>query len=100
MKLASSLVEKCQQFQIFFHKVGKLIALFNEDPIIFLDFLDQKLIELNQIDIKLVKEIVAERTLVRQMKDYQKSDELRDKLNSMGISISDTPEGTYWEVTK
>lgn len=100
LKPAPALVEKCQQFQIFFHKVGKLIALFNEDPIIFLDFLDQKLIELNQIDIKLVKEIVAERTLVRQMKDYQKSDELRDKLNSMGISISDTPEGTYWEVTK
>jgi cysteinyl-tRNA synthetase len=100
LKPAPALVEKCQQFQIFFHKVGKLIALYNEDPIIFLNFLDQKLIELNQIDIKLVKEIVAERTLVRQMKDYQKSDELRDKLNSMGISISDTPEGTYWEVTK
>ena len=35
----------------------------------------------------------------RDQKDFQKSDQIRDELNSMGISIMDTPNGTVWEKT-
>ena len=66
----------------------------------FLKFLDQRLIELKQIDVEKVNQLIAKRNQVRANKDYKRSDEIRDQLNQMGISISDTPEGTYWEVTK
>lgn len=100
LKANPALVEKCQQFQAFFYKLGSLTALFNESPSQFLKFLDQRLIELKGIDVKKVEALIQERNQVRAQKDYKRSDELRDLLNQMGISISDTPEGTYWEVTK
>lgn len=45
-----------------------------------------------------VKSIIEERKLARENKDYQKSDELRDKLKELGFIIKDTKEG--YEITK
>lgn len=42
------------------------------------------------------KSILAERQIARDKKDWQKSDQLRDKLNDQGISIKDTPRGQVW----
>jgi cysteinyl-tRNA synthetase len=38
--------------------------------------------------------LVAERDAARVAKDYAKSDEIRDRLQSMGLEVMDTPEGT------
>lgn len=46
----------------------------------------------NSIDDE-VEEILAQRKLARENKDWEKSDELRDKLKSMGITVKDTPAG-------
>lgn len=40
-----------------------------------------------------VKEILEERKAARENKDYKKSDELRDKLKSMGYIVKDSKEG-------
>ena len=40
--------------------------------------------------------LIEERAEARKNKDYAKSDEIRDKLASMGITIKDTPEGVKW----
>lgn len=40
-----------------------------------------------------VEKILAERKIARENKDWAKSDELRDKLKSMGITVKDTPAG-------
>jgi cysteinyl-tRNA synthetase len=40
-----------------------------------------------------IMEVVKEREDARQNKDFQKSDELRDKINSLGYEIKDTSEG-------
>ena len=29
-------------------------------------------------------------------KNYQKSDQIRDELKSLGVEIEDTPDGTIW----
>ena len=44
--------------------------------------------------------VVAGRTQARAAKDFKKSDEIRDQLLKMGISVHDTAEGTIWEVAK
>lgn len=42
----------------------------------------------------LVEMLIEERDLARENKDYQKSDEIRDKLKQLGIEIKDSKEGT------
>ena len=42
----------------------------------------------------LVEILLEERDLARENKDYQKSDEIRDKLKQLGIEIKDSKEGT------
>lgn len=42
----------------------------------------------------LVEMLLEERNLARDNKDYQKSDEIRDKLKQLGIEIKDSKEGT------
>jgi cysteinyl-tRNA synthetase len=41
-----------------------------------------------------VDSLVAERDAARGAKDYAKSDEIRDRLQGMGLEVMDTPEGT------
>ena len=40
-----------------------------------------------------VSKIVDERKKARANKDWKKSDELRDKIKSLGFEVKDTPEG-------
>ena len=44
------------------------------------------------------KRLILERQRARESKDWQKSDELRDKLSKRGIAIRDTPHGTIWSL--
>ena len=41
-----------------------------------------------------VKKLIAERDAYREQKNWAKSDELRDKIKSLGYLVKDTPEGT------
>jgi len=43
------------------------------------------------------KQLIKLRELARGNKDWAKSDKLRDELNSRGILIEDTPNGTIWK---
>jgi cysteinyl-tRNA synthetase len=44
----------------------------------------------------LVKEKIALRNEAKQKRDWQKADEIRDYLNSLGIKLADTKDGTDW----
>ena len=43
-----------------------------------------------------VEDLIAQRTAARKAKDFKKADEIRDKLNEMGIILEDTREGVKW----
>ncbi len=47
-----------------------------------------------------VQKFIAEREKARKDKDWKKSDEIRKKLQEMGVIIEDTPAGTRWYVQK
>ena len=38
--------------------------------------------------------LIAERDRARAAKDFARSDEIRDRLQAMGLEVMDTPEGT------
>ena len=46
-----------------------------------------------------IDELIAERQNARQKGDFATADGIRDQLMSMGIEISDTPQGTTWRRT-
>ncbi|CAA6811060.1 MAG: Cysteinyl-tRNA synthetase (EC [uncultured Campylobacterales bacterium] len=48
-------------------------------------------------EIKKINELIELRLKAKKDKNFAKSDEIRDKLTAMNISIMDTPETTYWE---
>jgi cysteinyl-tRNA synthetase len=44
----------------------------------------------------IVNIVINERNQARQQKDFAKSDELRNKLDEIGIVLEDKPDGTAW----
>ncbi|QKF64636.1 cysteine--tRNA ligase [Campylobacter corcagiensis] len=44
-----------------------------------------------------ISKLLDERNIAKQNKDFTKADKIRDDLNTLGISIMDTPKGTIWE---
>ncbi|NQZ00494.1 MAG: cysteine--tRNA ligase [Bdellovibrionales bacterium] len=89
--------------EVFFHWLrnqGSIMAMFQQDPAGYLESLDMRLLAEKGIKPEDVESLLIERAKAREAKDYQKSDEIRDKLMDMGISIQDSATGTAWEVTK
>jgi len=44
----------------------------------------------------LVKMLIEMRAQARQAKDFGRADEIRDRLNALGVALEDRPEGTTW----
>lgn len=99
-KTNSTLAGRAKQFKDFVLQFGKLLALFQMPAEKFLRSLDQKLLTKAGINEHEVEALVLARSLARQTKDYAKSDEIRAKLTEMNILVSDTPDGSFWEVNK
>lgn len=100
LKPNPALQAKSFAFVEFMKKFGAVLSLFQEPPQEFLIKLDDMLLKKLNLERSAVDALVAERTKAREAKDFAKSDEYRDKLINMGISVSDSASGTHWEVTK
>lgn len=76
---------------IKYEKKSSLIAklLLKFDTVLGLNIEKEEKIELPEE----IMQIVEERKLARQNKDWKKSDELRDKLANLGYTVKDTPNG-------
>jgi cysteinyl-tRNA synthetase len=44
-----------------------------------------------------IEELIKDREIARKNRDWQTADQIRNKLNEMGIVIEDTIEGTRWK---
>jgi cysteinyl-tRNA synthetase len=65
------------------------------DEVLGLDFagMQEEALALSQEEIQC---LIDERTAARQAKDYARADEIRDRLQQMGIVLEDSAEGTVW----
>lgn len=99
-KPTPALQGKAIAFKNLILRFGKLLSLFQQEPSQFLIELDDLLLKAKNLSRDEIQKVVDERTQVRAAKDFKRSDELRDQLLQMGIAVSDTPAGTYWEVAK
>ena len=48
----------------------------------------------------MINQLIQDRNNARSNQDYQKADEIRSKLNNMGVEIEDTSDGTIWKSKK
>ena len=44
-----------------------------------------------------IHELIEKRNEAKKVKDFEASDRLRDEILGFGVSIMDTPQGTFWE---
>jgi len=73
---------------------NKLATILDFDKVLGLDF--KKVTKGEKKTTQIPEEIaiiLEERRIARDSKDWKKSDELRDKISSLGFEVKDTPEG-------
>jgi cysteinyl-tRNA synthetase len=80
--------------------LGGLMSLFHEPPAQFLQTLDDMLLAKKNLSRQAVDELVKERSAARAAKDFKRGDELRARLQELGIQIQDSAQGSEWEVAK
>ena len=49
------------------------------------------------VDGVLIEKMLKDREEARLNKDFEKADEIRKKIESLGVSIEDAPEGPLWK---
>lgn len=100
VKAKANVLGNCLALTNYFSEYGKMLALFRKKPEDFLKTLDDMLLRQKGMNRSEIDDLVEQRKSARSEKDWQKSDEIRDKLSDLGISVQDLPSGTYWEVAK
>jgi len=76
----------------------KLFVVYDFDRILGFDLKNLSIYEEN-VENGLnpeIKNLIDLRNTAREEKDWQKADELRDLIFSMGYTVKDTPDGTDW----
>ena len=74
------------------HSSANLLGILKKDPDEWLGYKNQT----NDFDVVIIEKLINERNTFRNEKNYQKSDQIRDELKSLGVEIEDTPDGTIW----
>ena len=91
-KRANSTTDESQRSELksSIRRCGELLGLLQQDP-------DRWFGEgADDLDTALIEQLVSDRNVARQEKNYARADEVRDRLESMGVTIEDGPEGTRW----
>ena len=52
----------------------------------------------NKIDHDYIEKLIQQRAQAKLQKDYHKADELRNEIDSLGVVLEDTADGTVWRI--
>ena len=74
--------------------LGGILGLLQDEP---QTFLQAKInADEHELDEIAIQKFIEERSAAKAAKNYEKADEIREHLVSLGISLEDTPKGTIW----
>ena len=81
------------------NKLANIVNFFNEvvEPVLGISFVEEKNNVEEALDDKLINFIIGLRKQARDEKRYDLSDQIRDNLSEMGITLKDSREGTTYE---
>ncbi len=71
---------------------GNILGILQDNPSSWLKYGTNN----DNIDSKMIEELIEKRNIARKEKKFSDADNIRDKLNNMGIEIEDKSEGTIW----
>ena len=78
--------------------IAEILNIFNKKPKDFLNIITEKRLILKNIKKEDILNLIEDRKVAKIEKNYQRSDEIRDELNKMGVTIQDTPNGVEWRL--
>jgi len=78
--------------------VANLLGIFLEEPEVFILEIKEKYIKLNKIDMNEIVELMKLRQEAKIIKNYELSDELKEKLDQKGIIVQDSLNGSEWDI--
>lgn len=81
-------------------RLGAIMGILQEDAATFLKIQKQKLLSEIDIDEETINNLIKERRISRDEKNWARSDEIRDELLAKNIELKDGPEGTTWSVKR
>ena len=55
-------------------------------------------VKANDVDRDHIEKLIEDRIQAKLQKDYQRADELRNEIDSLGVILEDTPDGTVWRM--
>jgi len=84
------------EFMKAIKEISGVIGIFMSEPEDFLQRTNKIMAETKNVDIKEIEDLVNRRANFRRMKNFEKADEIREKLKEKGIVLEDTPSGTRW----
>jgi len=85
--------KKAIHLGLLLKKLGNLLGILEKAPHEFFQNLQGK-----AIDSQKIEELIADRDEARKIKDWMRSDKIRDELLVKGILLEDTPAGTRWHI--
>ena len=92
LKLCHSYLKTCE-------KIGSILGCFTTDSEGFFQRNQKKALADRSIDEAKILQLIEERKIARQNKDFKRSDEIRDQLLEMNIVLKDKPGGmTEWQI--
>ena len=81
------------------NKLANVVHFFEEvvEPVLGISFVEEKSNDEEVLDDKLINFIISLRKQARDEKRYDLSDQIRDNLSELGITLKDSREGTTYE---
>lgn len=81
-------------------EMGKVLGVLNQSADVYLSEKKSTQVEKQDIDPAEVESLLKDRETARKDKDWNKADEIRDRLAAMNVVIEDRPDGTAWKIEK
>ncbi len=78
-------------------EVYGVLGIFTQEPDVFIRDMKNRYITKLNLDIKRVEKQIMKRTEAKKNKDYATADDIRNELDSEGIILNDTKDGTTWD---
>ncbi len=95
--ISKELVKNLENIKNFFGDISKIMGIPSIAPKDFIAIEKKRFLKEKNIDEKFVEEKIKKRAEYRKEKNFEKADEIRDELESLGIHLEDTPNGTIWK---
>ena len=78
-------------------EVYSILGLFTEDPDTFINNMKTKYLAKTDVSVEEIEAKIAQRAEAKKAKDFATADAIRAELETKGIILSDTREGTVWD---